>query len=245
MLEITPTSNVSATDLSEMKEDAESGRGVEGSAGTLASQTTVTSEDYAIPGESINSYSYDPEMFIVLQENGTMAKTNYHYQPLPQHKSKPLRHKSKLLRGCRGTGRAKKKLKKFSLSVDNNDVSLADFQSIAMKNAIRNNTTTLGVSASKRKILAIFECPGDSRCSRRVRRNRMLLGAKQIVVVFEIAGTKDDVLKSYDNLQSESLSALAPKLQASIKTNTGKTVEVKLEKPTVLKQHKLTTTTSP
>ena len=75
----------------------------------------------------------------------------------------------------------------------------------------------------------------------------MLLGAKQIVVVFEIAGTKDDVLKSYDNLQSESFtSALAPKLQASIKTNTGKTVEVKLEKPTVLKTTQTpTTTTSP
>ena len=251
LLEITPTSNVSATDLSEMKEDAESGRGVEGSAGTLASQTTVTSEDYAILGESISSYSYDPEMFIVLQENGTMAKnkititstvaptqiqtTTTQIQTTTKVAEVPVANEEKIEA-------------KFSLSVDNSDVSLADFQSIAMKNAIRNNiATTLGVSASKCKILAIFECPGDSRCSRRVRRSRMLLGAKQIVVVFEIAGTKDDVLKSYDNLQSESFtSALAPKLQASIKTNTGKTVEVKLEKPTVLKTTQTpTTTTSP
>jgi hypothetical protein len=244
LLEITPTSNVSATDLSEMKEDAESGRGVEGSAGTLSSQTTVTSEDYAILGESISSYSYDPEMFIVLQENGTMAKNKItitstvaptQIQTTTKVAEVPVANEEKIEA-------------KFSLSVDNSDVSLADFQSIAMKNAIRNNiATTLGVSVSKCKILAIFECPGDSRCSRRVRRSRMLLGAKQIVVVFEIAGTKDDVLKSYDNLQSESFtSALAPKLQASIKTNTGKTVEVKLEKPTVLKTTQTpTTTTSP
>ena len=68
-LEITTANDVDSTTLAEMEEDAETGWGVEGTSGTLASQTQVTTEDYAILGEQTSSYSYDPVMFVMYEKN--------------------------------------------------------------------------------------------------------------------------------------------------------------------------------
>ena len=115
-------------------------------------------------------------------------------------------------------------------------VALSDFQTSGMQAALAANiATTLGVSASQCTIIAIYECPGDRRCTSSRRRRRELLNADTTIVVeFEVTGVRSEVTGVTRALQNPLFtSVVTPKIQSSVQTLTGKTATVTVARPLV------------
>jgi hypothetical protein len=122
---------------------------------------------------------------------------------------------------------------KFSMSIGQ-QVTLAELKTPAMQMSLQNDLAkAMGVDTSTVKILDVYECPGDNRCSAR-RNRRALSGGRSIVVVFEVIGTTAVAKTAQVALASSSFTAaLGSLIVTSVQTNLGKTTTVSVSAPVV------------
>ena len=124
-----------------------------------------------------------------------------------------------------------KKIIKGSFSMNTSPViGVIELKLPHVKKALEKDLAkTLDVPTNCVRIVDIYKCPGDNRCSNR---RRALLGDTKFVVLFEVAGSAEQLDTAESWLASPSFMAdIEPMIEVSLKANLGKDTSVNVYAP--------------